>query len=86
MPEAPQDRPPAQATPPTGVVRAPEVNGRRFLLWFVLPVLVLSALLFLYFKPERPLGGPQGRFAPPDYFRDKVEGRPQPGNDNPGGP
>jgi len=72
-------KPVRTANPPSLTVSAPEVSGRRFLLWFALPVLLIFAALFVYFKPDRPVGGaPSGMFAPPDFFVDKVKGQPKP--------
>lgn len=44
---------------------APEMDGTRFLLWIVLPVILTCIILFLAFKPDRPLGGPSRYFDPP---------------------
>jgi len=63
----------AAAVPPI-----PEVSGRRFLLWFALPALLLFAILFAAFKPDRPLGGPSSFFSAPDFFVEKVK-KSQPG-------
>ena len=51
----------------------PEVSGRRFLLWFAFPALLLFAILFAAFKPDRPVGGPSSFFSAPDFFIEKVK-------------
>lgn len=72
-----RDGAPAAANPRHRmVVTAPEVSGRRFLLWVVLPLSLLAAGLFLWLKPDRPLGGKSSLFDPPPFFLEKARGKP----------
>jgi len=40
------------------VVKAPEIDGWKFLLFIFLPLLIIFAVLFMLYAPDKPLGGP----------------------------
>lgn len=55
----------AESENPAGPPPAAEMGGARFLLTVFLPLFLLFAVLFLVFKPERPVGGRIGPPPPP---------------------
>ena len=39
-------------------MKAPEMDGKKFVLYLLFPLFFLIALLFFLFAPGKPLGGP----------------------------